>query len=109
MIGISTCYNNLGSVCFAQGDFGAALEWYELDQQLSEERGAWTDMAATLHNLGHVSLEQGDYAQAQVYFSQSRDLYAAFQLLDYMREEEEMLEYIASVAPDAVPVSESAS
>ena len=33
--------------------------------------------------------------RAYAYFAQSRDLYAAFQLLDYMREEEEMLEYIA--------------
>ncbi len=60
-------------------------------------------MAATLHNLGHVSLEQGDYERAYAYFTQSRDLYAAFQLLDYMREEEEMLEYIGSVAPEVVP------
>lgn len=103
--GISTCYNNLGSVSFAQGDFDAALKWYELDQSFSEQRGAWTDMAATLHNLGHVSLEQGAYARAYDYFSQSRDLYAAFLLLDYVREEEEMLEYIASVAPEVVPAA----
>ena len=76
------------------------MKWYGLDEALSEQRGAWTDMAATLHNLGHVALEQGDYARAYDYFSQSRDLYAAFLLLDYMREEEEMLAYIASVAPE---------
>jgi tetratricopeptide (TPR) repeat protein len=98
--GITTCYNNLGSVSFAQGDYDAALEWYELDQKLSERRGAWTDMAATLHNLGHVALEQAAYDRAYAYFSQSRNLYAAFQLLDYMREEEDMLKYIRSVAPD---------
>ncbi len=106
--GVSTCYNNLGSVSFAQGDFEAALKWYELDQALSEERGAWTDMAATLHNLGHVALEQGDHVRAYEYFAQSRDLYAAFLLLDYMREEEEMLEYIASVAPEVVPEATAA-
>lgn len=105
--GISTCYNNLGSVCYARGDFSAALEWYELDHAFSEERGAWTDMAATLHNLGHVSLEQGNYAQAYAYFSQSRDLYAAFLLLDYMREEDEMLDYIASVAPEVMAEQDS--
>ena len=104
--GITTCYNNLGSVSFARGDYAAALKWYELDQELSEQRGAWTDMAATLHNLGHVALEQADYARAYAYFTQSRDLYAAFQLLDYMREENEMLEYIRSVAPDVAEIPE---
>ena len=104
--GITTCYNNLGSVSFARGDYAAALKWYELDQALSEQRGAWTDMAATLHNLGHVSLEQEEYAAAYAYFRQSRDLYAAFQLLDYMREEDEMLEYIRSVAPEVAETPE---
>ncbi|MCB0158796.1 MAG: tetratricopeptide repeat protein [Caldilineaceae bacterium] len=95
--GISACYNNLGSVCFANEDFADALAWYERDLRLSDARGNWTDMAATLHNLGHVALEQGDMDRAQRYFTDSRDLYAAFDLLDYVAEEEEMLEYIASL------------
>ncbi len=101
MVGISTCYNNLGSVAYAQGNFDLALSWYELDRELSEKRGAWTDMAATLHNLGHVALEQKAYARAYSYFSQSKELYEAFQLVDYVREEEDMLDYIRSVAPEA--------
>jgi len=101
MVGISTCYNNLGSVAYAQGNFDLALSWYELDRELSEKRGAWTDMAATLHNLGHVALEQKAYARAYSYFSQSKELYEAFQLVDYVREEEDMIDYIRSVAPEA--------
>lgn len=96
--GISACYNNLGSACFANEDYADALDWYERDLQLSETRGNWTDMAATLHNLGHVALEQGDKAKARTYFTESRELYAAFDLFDYVAEEEEMLEYIASLA-----------
>ena len=99
--GISACYNNLGSVAYAREDFGQALTWYELDLQLSAERGNWTDMAATLHNLGHVALEQAAWDRAQVYFQQSRDLYAAFALTDYVQEEEEMLAYIRETAPRA--------
>lgn len=95
--GVSTCYNNLGSACYACGDFDQSLMWYELDLALSEARGNWTDMAATLHNLGHVSLEQESYEQAQAYFERSRDLYAAFELTDYVAEEEEMIEYIQSL------------
>jgi tetratricopeptide (TPR) repeat protein len=92
--GISACYNNLGSVCYARNNYGQSLMWYELDLRLSEVRGAWTDMAATLHNLGHVALELNELDQAFAYFERSRDLYAAFQLVDYVQEEEAMLEYI---------------
>ena len=99
--GISTCYNNLGSVCYARQDFTAALDWYEKDLDLSDARGAWMDKAATLHNLGHVALEQEDYAQAAEYFRRSRELYAAFQLEEYVAEEDEMIAYVAAVAsPD---------
>lgn len=93
-VGISTCYNNLGSVNYAQGNLGRALTWYELDYALAEQRGAWTDMAATLHNLGHVAAEQEAWERAMAYFTQSRDLYAAFILTDYMAEEEEMMAYV---------------
>lgn len=95
--GISTCYNNLGSVAYARQDFDEALRWYEQDLELSDRRGAWMDKAATLHNLGHVALEQKNIAQARGYFERSRDLYAAFQLADYVQEEGEMLEYVASL------------
>ncbi|MFZ1755298.1 MAG: tetratricopeptide repeat protein [Caldilineaceae bacterium] len=98
--GISTCYNNLGSVAYARQDFGEALQWYEKDLELSERRGAWMDRAATLHNLGHVALEQKNYAQARNYFERSQELYAAFQLTDYVAEEQEMLEYVASLAEE---------
>ncbi len=93
-LGISTCYNNLGSVAYAQGNFTQAVTWYELDLNLAEQRSAWTDMAATFHNLGHVALEQEAWERATAYFTQSRELYAAFRLYDYMQEEEAMLEYI---------------
>ena len=96
--GISTCYNNLGSVCYARQDFAAALAWYEKDLDLSDARGAWMDKAATLHNLGHVALEQQEHAQAGEYFRRSRELYAAFQLDEYVAEEDEMLTYVAAVA-----------
>lgn len=94
VIGVSTCYNNLGSASYAKGDLADALKWYELDLELGEQRGTWTDMAATLHNLGHVAIEQENPQQARGYFEQSRELYAAFQLVEYMEEEEEMIEYI---------------
>jgi len=94
VIGISTCYNNLGSATYARGELGEALKWYEQDLQLSEKRCAWTDMAATLHNLGHVALEQTDTERALAYFRQSRELYAAFQLEEYVEEESEMIDYI---------------
>jgi tetratricopeptide (TPR) repeat protein len=92
--GISACYNNLGSVWYALGNYGQSLMWYELDLHLSERRGAWTDMAATLHNLGHVALELNEPERATAYFRQSRDLYAAFQLTDYVTEEQEMIDDI---------------
>jgi tetratricopeptide (TPR) repeat protein len=93
-LGISTCYNNLGSVAYAQGKFAQAVKWYELDLALAEQRGTWTDMAATLHNLGHVASEQEAWEQARAYFEQSRDLYAAFLLTDYVQEEEAMIEFV---------------
>jgi tetratricopeptide (TPR) repeat protein len=93
LLGISTCYNNLGSVAYAQGNFAEAVTWYELDLELADRRSAWTDKAATLHNLGHVALEQLAWPRAVAYFAQSRDLYAAFNLDEYVREEEEMLVY----------------
>ena len=96
--GISTCYNNLGSVCYARQDFAAALDWYEKDLELSDRRGAWMDKAATLHNLGHVAVEQQNHMQAAEYFRRSRELYAAFQLEEYVAEEDEMLAYVAAVA-----------
>ena len=95
LIGISACYNNLGSVFYARAETVQALQWYDRDRQLLEQRGAWTDLAATLHNLGHVALEQGARQQAHAYFMQSRDLYAAFDLHEYVAEEEEMLRFLA--------------
>jgi len=92
--GVSACYNNLGSVSYARSDFTQAFHWYELDVQLLERRGAWTDLAATLHNLGHVAAEQGEVDRALAYFGRSRDLYAAFDLDDYVGEEEEMIRYL---------------
>ena len=91
--GISASYNNLGSVCFARREFADALAWYELDMELLKRRGAWTDLAATLHNLGHVAIETGNLERATAYFSESRNLYAAFELDEYVQEEIEMIEY----------------
>ena len=56
-----------------------------MDRSLLEASGAWTDLAATLHNLGHVALEQDAHERALSYFEQSRDLYAAFDLDEYRR------------------------
>jgi tetratricopeptide (TPR) repeat protein len=95
--GISTCYNNLGSVAYARQDYDQALQWYERDLGLSDRRGAWMDKAATLHNLGHVALEQGNLDHALDYFSRSRELYAAFQLEDYVREESEMITHVQNL------------
>lgn len=91
-IGVSAAYNNLGSACYARQDYAHALAWYEKDLALLTERGAWTDMAATLHNLGHVAVEMNEPARARAYFEQSRDLYAAFELLDYVAEEQGMID-----------------
>lgn len=91
LTGVSATYNNLGSASYARHDYAQALEWYERDLALLEARGAWTDMAATLHNLGHVALEMGETERALAYFGQSRDLYAAFELKEYVAEEEEMI------------------
>lgn len=107
--GISACYNNLGSASFGHGKYQQALKWYQMDLTLSELNGNWTDMAATLHNLGHVALEQGDLRRSAKYFAQSRDLYAAFNLAEYVHEETEMIEYIreqdpTAVSPEAVAV-----
>ncbi len=93
-VGISAAYNNLGSACYARQEYDQSLAWYEKDMALLERRGAWTDMAATLHNLGHVALETRDHARARGYFVQSRDLYAAFDLVEYVAEEQEMIDYI---------------
>lgn len=97
LTGVSACYNNLGSVCYARGDFSQAHSWYMLDMTLLRKRGAWTDLAATLHNLGHVALEQNAVDQAVAYFTESRDLYAAFDLGEYVHEEEEMITYAQSL------------
>lgn len=97
LTGVSACYNNLGSVCYARGDFGQAQAWYILDVALLRQRGAWTDLAATLHNLGHVALEQAMLEQAAAYFVESRELYAAFDLSEYVAEEEEMIRYTQSL------------
>jgi tetratricopeptide (TPR) repeat protein len=99
LLGISTCYNNLGSVGYSLKNHPQALMWYELDLALSARRGAWLDMAATLHNLGHVAWEQQEWQQAGSYFNASRDLYAAFRLEEYVREEEDMLDYIEQHTP----------
>ncbi|MBW7882805.1 MAG: tetratricopeptide repeat protein [Caldilineaceae bacterium] len=93
LTGVSACYNNLGSVSYARGDYVQALMWYERDMKLLQQRGAWTDLAATMHNLGHVALEQEDLDQALDYFEQSRALYAAFDLNEYVEEEEEMIRF----------------
>jgi len=92
--GMSATFNNLGSAYYARQEYAEAVAWYERDLALLRERGNWTDMAATLHNLGHVALEMGDNDAARGYFTQSRDLYAAFDLAEYVAEEQEMIDYL---------------
>ena len=65
--------------------------------ELLKRRSAWTDLAATLHNLGHVAIETGNLERATAYFAESRDLYAAFDLDEYVQEETEMIEYTQSL------------
>lgn len=96
-LGVSTCTNNLGSVSYARQDFSQAMKWYKLDLLLSEKRGAWVDMAATLHNLGHVALELNQRLDALEFFRRSQALYQAFQLDDFVGEEEAMIHYIGQL------------
>ena len=91
---MSATFNHLGSAYYARQEYAEAVAWYERDLALLRERGNWTDMAATLHNLGHVALEMGDNNAARSYFTQSRDLYAAFDLAEYVAEEQEMIDYL---------------
>lgn len=101
-LGISMCYNNLGAVHYAQDQFEQALKWYERDLDLSKEQGNWIDTAATYHNLGHVALEMSEMEQAARYFSESRALYADFELHQYVDEEDDMLDFIQEQDPDII-------
>lgn len=94
LAGISICCNNLGALSYHRQRLSEALKWYEHELRICETTGAWTEMASTLHNLGHVSLDEGNLRHARRYFQQSKDLYAAFDLEEYVLEEEEMLAYI---------------
>lgn len=102
LTGVSAAYNNLGSATYARHDLAEAVGWYERDLALLESRGGWTDMAATLHNLGHVALEMGESDRALGYFRQSRELYAAFELQEYVAEEDEMIDSLTR-PPTAEP------
>ena len=60
--------NGAGALTWSQGDYAAAVEYFErcleINAQLADARG----MATTRNNLGLVAIKQADYARAVAFF-----------------------------------------
>jgi tetratricopeptide (TPR) repeat protein len=95
LVGISACYNNLGSACYAAQEYEQSLRWYEQDMELLERRGAWDRHGSHAAQSGSCGAGDERPGKGIDLFHQSRDLYAAFDLTEYVAEEQEMLDVIA--------------
>ena len=72
--GLST---NLGAFAYFDGEWGRAIEYYELGREASERAGNMVDAAVAAANLGEVLVNQGRYEDAREPLLEARRIYAS--------------------------------
>ena len=60
---------------FAEGDYQAALTFYQQALQVREKLKVPADVAETVHNLGDTAVRMGAFEQALTYYLRALDLY----------------------------------
>ena len=72
--GLST---NLGAFAYFDGEWGRAIEYYEMGREASERAGNMVDAAVAAANLGEVLVNQGRYEDAREPLLEARRIYAS--------------------------------
>lgn len=73
----SALRNNLGSLCWDQGDYDAAREQLARALQLYRELGNLPGEAKALNNLANVAADQRDYSSARQHYQQALEIHQA--------------------------------
>lgn len=73
---VGTCYNDVGSLYLAKGDYGQALEYLEQAMEIRENSLGTTDsaLATTYNNLGLVYENIGNYDKATEFLRKAKDI-----------------------------------
>ena len=72
--GISSSYNNLGSLYSDKGEWDKALEFYEKSLEIKEELGDKQGISITFSNLGELNLKSGNWDTAKKYLENSLEI-----------------------------------
>ena len=69
--GMGSCYNNMGLVARACGQYDRAMELYRKDLAISEELGYKTGVGRCYVNMGNVAYNRGQYDEAMELYRKS--------------------------------------
>jgi len=72
---LAVAQNNLGNICYRQGDWTAALENYNSSLAVFEKVGDAESMASVLSNVASICYKNGDWSQALESYQKSLDLF----------------------------------
>lgn len=90
--GEATTLTNLGTLAFQVGDLPAAADWFRQALARHRDQESWLDVATVHHNLGQILQGMEEWEAAALEFEAGLQIYTAFQLPDFAREEARFLE-----------------
>jgi tetratricopeptide (TPR) repeat protein len=73
-VSLAAILNNLGIVCFKQGNCLEAIEYYQQSLDLAKSSGNQKGIAGSLHQLGMVYHQHGNYPKAFKCYKESLDI-----------------------------------
>jgi len=75
LLGQANVLNNLGVDAYYEGDWEAALEFYERSREARERAGDVVGAATAANNIGEILSDQGHLTQAEALFRQARQVF----------------------------------
>lgn len=69
--GITSCFNNIGTVYGNLGDYPRAMEFNLKSLAIAEDLGDKSGISYSYNNIGILYFDQGDYAKSLEYYSKS--------------------------------------
>jgi tetratricopeptide (TPR) repeat protein len=77
LLGQANVLNNLGVDAYYEGDWDAALAYYERSREARERAGDVVGAATAANNIGEILSDQGHLTQAEALFRQARQVFRA--------------------------------
>ena len=71
---LALCYNEIGLIYDARGEYDEALEYYRQSEEISKEGGDRAGLAPIYNNIGEIYRARGEYDEALEYYRQSEEI-----------------------------------